>query len=157
MAGDIESKDLDLYISAWKEKMIEIWQEKINRLKVVDTGRLYSSFQSKINRYADGTDIKMHFLQYGLYQARGTGYGYSRNNGGDLEFLDPEYRHKHKLDRPRKRGPGWGGGRTSGNPRERRDWYDSRLYVSYRRLVEAVATITGEEAAQVICDALDEN
>lgn len=155
MAENLELKDLQLYISSWKDKMLEIWQEKIIRLKVMDTGRLYNSFEAKIARLNEGTDIKFHFLQYGIYQARGTGYGYKHGNGGNLEFLDPEYRRAHHLDKPYPRGPVWGGGTTSGNPRERRDWYEGRLYASYRRLVEAAATITGEEAAQVVCDALD--
>ena len=61
------------------------------------------------------------------------------------------------MDEPRKVGPAWGGYWTSGEPREKRDWLNPKLYASLMRMKEAMARIVGEEAGAVICDALEDN
>lgn len=148
------SNDIRNYINAWTRKQFEIWKEKIERLGIVDTGALHESFRSSIQDTADGTSIIMRFLQYGIYQALGVGYGYEHDNCGDLAFLNPDYRRENRLDRRRKVGPAWGGRKTSGKPRERRDWYAKKLYMSTMAMVEDMARIRGEQAVRVICDQL---
>ena len=148
------SKDQDLYIDEWTKTQLAIWQEKIERLKIVRSGALHQSFTSQITNAGEGKDISMKFLRYGIYQALGVGYGYTHDNGGDLEFLDVEYRKQHRLDEPRKVSPAWGGYVTSGQPRKRRDWYSKKLFMSVMAMKEDLARITGEQAASVICDAL---
>lgn len=142
------------YIEAWTRTQIEIWMEQIERLKVVRSGALHESFKSRITEAGEATSINLKFLEYGIYQALGVGYGYARDNGGDLAFLDPVYREENRLDIPRKVGPAWGGYKTSGEPRERRDWFSSKLYMSVMALREALAGIYAEEAATVICEQL---
>ena len=58
----------------------------------------------------------------------GTGNGYTRGNGGDLEILNPTYRYKHHL----------------GKQRERRPWFSRSWYISTQVLKEYLATIIGE-------------
>lgn len=147
-------KDADLYIDEWTRTQLMIWREKIERLKIVRSGALHESFKQSILRAGDSTTITMVFLQYGIYQELGVGYGYTHGNGGDLQFLDKAYREKHKLNVPRKVGPAWGGYKTSGNPRHARQWYAKKLYMSTMAMVEDLARIYGDNVAQVICNAL---
>lgn len=157
-----ELSDADKYVDAWTKTMLDIWRERIERLRVTDTGALHESFSSRIQRSEDGTTITLRFAEYGIYQALGIGYGYKHDrqgnvrSAGELEFLDPGYRHEHGLDKPRKRGPRWGGGMTSGKPRKRRDWVEKKLFMSRMALAEDLALITGEEAAMVICNELSD-
>lgn len=151
---DIKDR-VGLYAKAWDDKQLQIWEEKVRAMKLVETGRFVQSFKAAITgQFSGQPTMELTFLRYGIYQARGVGNFYSHDNGGDLRFLDPEYRRGNKLDVPRKRGPKWGGGETSGNPRERRDWYSAKLYTSTRALVEDMAGIFGDQAAHVICEAL---
>ena len=99
--------------------------------------------------------IVMQFAQYGVYQALGVGYGYIHSNGGDLPFLGAAYRQEHRLNEPRKRGPAWGGGYTSGEPRQRRDWITPRLYGSVMKMAEVMAQMTGQMGVAMVCDALE--
>lgn len=141
-----EVKNQKEYIKAWTDMMIEIWEEKIAKHNVVRTGSLMSSFSAKSS--ADDTLIK--WATYGIYQAFGTGRGYARGNGGDLEFLDPEYRRKNRLDRPRRVGKAWGGYKTSGHPRKRRDWYSHKLYTSLAVFKSAMADIYKHDVINTI-------
>ncbi len=150
-------QDIDRYTEEWTRMMLTIWREAIERLRVMRTGRLHESFTSAISDAAEGKTIEMKFVNYGIYQALGTGYGYSNRaggNAGSLEFLDPGYRREHRLDRPRKVGPAWGGGMTSGHPRKRRDWLSKKLYMSLMAMKEDLARITGEVCVQEIKQAL---
>lgn len=149
--------DIERYADEWARVQLDIWREKIERMKVVRTGALHQSLRSRVTHGASSggvTTIEMKFAQYGLYQAAGTGRGYTRGNPGDLEFLDKDYRAAHGLDKPRKVGPAWGGYKTSGKPRKARDWYSRKLYMSWRALVEDAARILGENAAATISGAL---
>lgn len=146
--------DVDRYIDEWTHTQLLIWREKIERMKIVRSGALHQSFSNAINRDADATTISMKFLRYGIYQALGVGRGYAHDNGGDLPFLGRDYREEHKLNVPRKVGPAWGGYKTSGHPRKARDWYSKKLYMSAMAMVEDLARIYGDNASQVICEAL---
>ena len=152
-----ELNDDKKYIEEWTRTQLHIWQEKIERMKVVYTGNLHQSFNSRIQETANGTSITMTFLRYGLYQAYGVCNGYKKGNDGDLLILDPEYRREAKLDIPRRVGKKPGGYLTSGKPRQRRDWFSKKLYMSVRAMIEDLARITGEEAARVVCDAVDDS
>lgn len=149
-------KDADLYINEWTRTQLLIWREKLERQKIIRSGALHESFKQSILRAGDSTTITMTFLQYGVYQELGVGYGYTHGNGGDLPFLDKAYREEHGLNKPRKVGPAWGGKKTSGKPRQRREWYAKKLYMSTMAMVEDLARIYGDNAAQVICDALSD-
>ena len=145
-----EIKNQKEYIKAWTDMMIEIWQEKIIKHNIVRTGSMLSSFSSSTS--SDSALIK--WAGYGLYQAFGTGRGYARDNGGDLLFLDAEYRHQHRLDKPRKVGPAWGGYKTSGKPRKRRNWYSHKLYTSLEVFRKAMTDIYAHEVINTIVEEL---
>ncbi len=148
-------KAIDQWIDGWSDKMIEIWREKQLDLQVYDTGELAKSMTESVTHEGMSAHIVMQFLQYGVYQALGVGYGYIRANGGDLPFLDRAYREEHHLDEPRKRGPAWGGGYTSGEARSRRDWMTPALYGSVMKMAETMAQMTGQMGVAVVCDALE--
>lgn len=144
------------WLDEWSKKMIEIWRDKLSYFNINRTGTLMGSFTEAVNHNGLSANILMRFLSYGIYQAYGTGRGYTAGNGGNLNFLDPVYRRENRLDVPRKVGPAWGGYYTSGEPRQRRDWFNPKLFGSMMRLRETMAHMIGEEAAAVICDALDD-
>ncbi len=136
------------YVEAWNKTMINIWQERIFKLKVIDKRNLYNSimlFRFKPDDRIVDISIEFKFAEYGLWQDLGTGYEYSHDNGGDLKFLDESYREEHNLDKPRKRGLKWGGGYTSGFPRARRPWFSTRYYSSVMNLRDYLAESLGSE------------
>lgn len=114
--------------------MVDIWKEKIIKYSIIDSGNLMSSVTGSSSQ--DSALLK--FVSYGIYQAYGVGNGYKHDNGGNLEFLDPEYRKKHKL----------------GRPRQRRNWYTPRLYSSVMVMQRAMAEIYSHDIVNTICDAL---
>lgn len=145
-----------LWVDNWAEMMVQIWRDKLEYWNIRRTGELMDSFTESVTHDGLAASIVMRFLDYGIYQAYGVGYGYGKDNGGDLPFLGAAYRKEHRLDVPRKVGPAWGGYYTSGEPRERRDWFNPKLYASLMRMKETMAHMVGEEAAAVICDALED-
>lgn len=145
-----------LWVDNWAKMMVQIWQDKLQYWNIRRTGTLMGSFTESVAHDGLSANIVMRFLRYGIYQAYGVGYGYTHNNGGDLPFLSYGYRWLHGLDKPHKVGPAWGGYYTSGEPRERRDWFNPKLYASLMRMKETMAHMVGEEAAAVICEALED-
>ena len=139
------------YQQEWEKMMVTIWREKIMRLHVVDTTSLHSDITG--NTLSTGTDlttIQHKFLQYGIYQDCGTGRGYSKNNGGNLEFLDPlkrkkEYAHKQKSGKV-----------TLGEPRKPREWFSRAYFASVMVLKEQMAYMYGEEFCGMLIDKLEE-
>lgn len=146
--------DADRYIDEWTRTQLLIWREKIERMEIIRSGALHQSFLDTIKHGSSGTTISMKFLQYGIYQALGVGNGYRHGNGGNLQFLDNAYREEHHLNEPRRAGPKTAPYETSGKPRVARDWYSKKLYMSTMAMVEDLARIYGDNASQVICDAL---
>lgn len=149
-----ELEDSDKFVRGWTKEMLIIWREKIERFRMIRTGAMHGSLDSIIRGTAEGKMIEFAFAKYGVYQAFGVGYGYAQDNGGDLKFLDKDYRREHKLDVPRKVGPAWGGYFTSGNPRKRRDWIHPKLYVSQKVLVEMLTKIHSEIVAAMVSNGL---
>lgn len=132
--GKVEHGTQEEYIKGWTNTMIDIWKEKIVKYSIIDSGNLMSSMTGSSSQ--DSALLK--FVSYGIYQAYGVGNGYKHDNGGNLEFLDPEYRKKHKL----------------GKPRKRRNWYTPRLYSSVMVMQRAMAEIYSHDIVNTICDAL---
>lgn len=145
-----EVKNQKEYIKAWTDMMIDIWQEKIAKHNIIRSGALMNSFSSTPT--ADSAFIK--WASYGIYQAFGTGRGYTRGNSGNLQFLESDYRHKHRLDKPRKVGDAWGGHMTSGKPRKRRNWYSHKLYSSIEVFKRAMTDIYAHDALNTIVERL---
>lgn len=128
--------------------MLDIWEEKIFKFKIRRFNNLYRSL-NVLRFLPDGRffslDIAFSFLEYGVWQHYGTGREYSDNIRKDLKFLDPAYRHEHRLDEPRKVGPAWGGKYTSGFPREDRPWLSKPYYRSVMALRDFMADSLGHE------------
>lgn len=153
MANDklYTQEQLRQFERGWCNFMVDIWHDRQMQLHVKDTGALIGSVRGSV----DDRVISHTFLEYGIYVAAGVGNFYSHGNGGDLEFLDRQYREEHGLNQPRKRGPKWGGGYTSGKPRQRRDWFSAKYLYSMRRLNEKEAAFYGEAYQGMLSTAMD--
>lgn len=119
------------YVEAWNKTMIDIWAERIEKLKVIDTGALWRSLMHLPVR-ADGRfyDITLtqNFLEYGLWQDLGTGREVPYGNGGDI-------------GRDKKR--------------ERRRWFSVKYFSSIMNLRDFMAESLGDEFKFMFCDSLD--
>ena len=122
--------DLKTYSKAWYDKMVEIWRDRIDAMNILDTGELRQSVAGANFAMEDaGGQMAFKFLQYGIYVDLGTGKGYKRGNGGDLEFLGKEYRKQHNLGKARKMRP----------------WFSSSWYVSTQVIRCVYARLVGEK------------
>lgn len=134
MARQLEQQAIDerrKYVEAWNKTMIDIWQERISKLDVIDTGALWRS-PLQLPVRADGRlyDITLSqtFLEYGLWQDLGTGKEVPHGNPGDI-------------GRKKKR--------------QRRKWFSTKYYSSVMNLRDFMAYSLGEEFKAMLCDALD--
>lgn len=111
--------------------MIDIWNERIYKLKVIDTGALWRSpLQLPVRadgRFYDIT-LSQNFLEYGLWQDLGVGREVPHGNSGDI-------------------------GRDK--VRERRRWFSVRYYSSVMNLRDFMAESLGDEFRSMFCAALD--
>ena len=122
--------DLQTYSKAWYDKMVEIWRDRIDAMNILDTGALRGSVAGKGFAIDEmGGQMAFQFLQYGIYVDLGTGKGYKRGNGGDLEFLGKDYRKQHKLGKARKKRP----------------WFSTSWYVSTKVIRDVYARFVGDQ------------
>ena len=169
--------ELELFRKQWTQNMVMYWQERLDRLRINDTGRLRSSIQGMLHP-GPVTTIEHSFLVYGKYVSDGVArefgrgytdsmgrtYGSSRGgegtwNGGQLPFLLPggeAYREKHGLDHPKKVGPAWGGREAGGQPHTKRDWFFRKYYASRMVLNEYEAAAYGEAYQGMLTQAFDQ-
>ena len=132
--------ELERFRRQWTENMVKYWQERIDKMRINDTGQLRSSIMGMIHQ-GPSTTIEHSFLVYGIYVSNGVGREFGSSwgsrggegtwNAGQLPFLLPggeAYRAKHGLDKPKKVGPAWGGRVAGGHPREKRDWFFRKYY-----------------------------
>lgn len=112
------------WLQGWSNFMIKMWRERMMQFAppVYRTGALASSVQGIVHP-GPVTTIEHHFLEYGIYVARGVGNGYSRGNGGDLKFLKD-----------------W---KTNPHHRQPRDWFSKKYLYSIHRLNEFEASFYG--------------
>lgn len=138
--------------------MVKIWLERLDLLEVKDKGNLVRSVMpghvTGDERFFS-IELSLSFLEYGLWQDMGTGREISYGNGGDVKCRDSVYRKAHGLDEPRKRGPKWGGGETSGKMREPRRWMSPKYYSSTLRLRDYMARSLGNEFKYMFSSALE--
>lgn len=131
MANNV-SGDLNTYTREWYAKMIQIWRDRIDLMGCIRTGALRQSVAGgglKLNGY--DMNATFHFMQYGLYVDAGTGNGYKKGNGGNLQILDKDYRKSHGLK----------------NQRKRRPWFSNSWYISREVIKDKFAEIMGEAFA----------
>ncbi len=109
------------FVEAWNKTMIDIWQEKIFKYKIYDTGNLYRSPLALPIR-ADGRfyDITLSqtFIEYGIWQDLGTGREVPIGNPGDLGH---------------------------DKVRQRRPWFSPKYYASVMNLRDFYAESLGQE------------
>lgn len=118
------------YSRAWYDTMTRIWTDRLDLLGVRHTGALRRSVAGAGFSVTDGGgSMAFRFLQYGLYVDAGTGRGYRRGNGGDLEFLGKAYRVRHRLGRARRKRP----------------WFSPSWAISCRVLADAAARLAADE------------
>jgi len=170
--------EIEYYERGWSRMMIDIWREKIVKLRITDSGELMQSFEEVITT-GKVTTIEHRFLQYGLYVAAGVGNGFYHDNPGDLLFMGDRYREgkraygsrqvgaglseKHMLG-PKfgevtvQRGPNAGkrAALTSGEKRMPRDWFFRKYYYSIRRLNLTEAEFYGLAYQGLMSSFLDE-
>lgn len=139
------AEDLRAYQLAWTPKMVDIWEEKLLMLGVYDSGALVASLTGNVN----GDAMTFKFLTYGVYVDTGVGYLYA-GHGGDIPFLDDAYRFEHDLDVPRKVGPAWGGGYTSGKPRQKKPWFNQKFFASQMKLKADLQRIVGDAFVGIV-------
>ena len=121
-----------LYLKAWRTKMVQIWQDRLDLLGVHDTGALRRSVKAgELNLRDAEADMAFKFLEYGIYMDLGVGNGYWHGNGGDLAFLGKAYRAEHHL----------------GKARERKPWFNKSWYISVEVLKNRLAEILGDDFA----------
>lgn len=134
-------KHLDNWDKGWADQMVRIWREKINQLRVVDTGALRESIDREITGSGGDKAIVHTFLEYGLYQDMGVGSGYKKSyqSGGiGLAFLDAEYREQHKL----------------GEPRKPRRWFSKKYYASVKVMAEVRTEMLAQDSAMLVANVL---
>lgn len=140
MAGTVDPRQQEAdkrrkFVEAWNSTMVDIWQERIYKLKVIDTSALWRSPLALPIR-ADGRfyDITLseNFLEYGLWQDLGTGRNVRVGN-------------THRR----------GDGEEWENKRERRRWMSPRYYASVMNLRDFMAGSLGDEFKAMVCEALD--
>lgn len=140
--------------------MIEIWKERLQALGVFDTGALMMSLKADAV-VADPDYMEITFNQefkgYGLFVDAGTGRETYIGNPGDIRSRGDAYRREHGLNEPRKKGPKWGGGYTSGRMRTRREWFHRKYFMSYRNILEFLAANLGRQAASQVARAVESN
>lgn len=109
------------YIEAWNKTMLDIWQERIYRLRVMRTGALWRSPISMPVR-ADGrfldVSLSQSFIEYGLWQDLGVGREVPHGNSGDI-------------GREKKR--------------QRKKWFSTKYYSSVMNLRDFMAESLGDE------------
>ena len=125
-----KTADLKTYSKAWYDKMVTIWRDRIDAMDILDTGALRGSVAGKSFAMEElGGQMAFKFLQYGIYVDLGTGKGYKRGNGGDLEFLGKDYRKQHNLGKARKKRP----------------WFSKSRYISTQVIKDVYARFVGDK------------
>ena len=170
----VQPEDRERYLREWTENMVAYWQERIDRLRVLDTGGLRSQIEGALLLQGARAAITHAFPAYGKYMDDGTGREFSntgytdslgrhyepaRQADGTLPFLLPggeQYRREHGLDRPRRVGPAWGGRVAGGHPRQPRPWFFSKYYASRMVLNELEQKYFGSQYLGMLTTALDE-
>ena len=156
--GQMSKEDMQKYLQAWTDMMVTIWQTNIRRLHVEDTLQLRNNISGLVVNTLEDVDMVEHqFLQYGIYQDMGVGRYYkTKNNNGDLEFLDKSYREDYGLVQPRSWYDKKRGRRVfrSGKPRKPRRWYSVSYYISVMVLKDKMADMYAEEFVGVLAKQL---
>lgn len=174
----VQPQDRERYLQEWKDNMITYWRERLDKLRVFNTGRLWSSIEGELLLQGATATITHSFPAYGKYIDDGTGReftdkGYTDSLGrhykssrgkdtwqsGQLPFLTPggeEYRKEHGLDKPKRVGPAWGGKIAGGHARKAKPWFFNKYYASRMVLAELEQDYFGTAYQGMLTKAMDE-
>ena len=175
----IPQEERNRYLEAWTDNMVTYWKERIDKLRVLNTGNLRSRIEGELLLQGAKDTITHTFPAYGKFMDDGTGreftntgytdslgrtYSSSRGgegtwNGGQLPFLLPggeQYREEHGLDKPKKVGPAWGGRKAGGHPRMPKPWFWRKYYASRMVLNDLEQDYFGQQYQGMLTTALDE-
>lgn len=169
----VSEEELKQFEQGWTNMMVKIWTERINMLRINDSGALRSSMSAQALLEGAKKTIQHSFLAYGKYVDDGTGrefgsgytdslgrsYDFNRQSNGTLPFLTPggeDYRREHGLDKPKKVGPAWGGRVAGGKARKPQEWFYRKFYASRMVLNEVERSFYGQEYKGMMATALDE-
>lgn len=116
-------------VRAWADITLKIWREKINDLKVWDTGSLYASLENALFTAAgnDVDKVEFSFNLYGIFVDMGVGKEIFKGNDGDVGY--DVYR-------------------------KRKEWYSRIFYREVMRLKEILIEKFGEGVAEQIVYAM---
>ena len=124
------------YVESWNKTMIDIWQERIYKLKVINTSALWESPIS-LGIRADGRfydiTLSQKFLEYGIWQDLGV--------GRELRHGDYNHNQAHIEKNGRIREP----------PR----WFSIKSFSSVMALRDFMADSLGDEFKSMFCASLD--
>ncbi len=114
------------YYQAWAQMMVTIWEDKIIKYNVHETGALLDSFSAEVQIQAGGDVGKIvhSYLYYGRMVDMGVGRGV-------------------KMDE------------VKGSGRKAKPWYNKSYYHSIKVLTEKMALMYGEEFQLIIMEALN--
>lgn len=128
----VRQEDIDRYERSWAQEMATYWRERMLRLGVYDTGRLYQSITGTVKRGAN-TSIEHNFFKYGIYVAAGVGGDYGKRDDGTI---------KKNFE--------------TGKPRQKRDWFSKKYYSSVMKLNEFEAAFYGMAYQGLMATALQD-
>lgn len=132
--------ELSAYDYQWNAMMVRIWKDRIGMLRAVNTRRLFDSVTAASPKIEGlSATFEFRFVMYGIYVDRGTGKGYKRGNGGNLDFLGRGYRSLHALGRVRKTRP----------------WFTPSMAISQRVIAKKYMESLGDAFAGVFDDLTD--
>jgi len=114
----------------WAETVIRIWQEKIDRMHVYQTGALRDSFINHVINHANGSlpRIEFFFINYGRFADMGVGRNYKLGNSGSVDAV--------RKTRSRKR------------------WYSTTAYAEYKKVSEYIQKRFGEQAGMAFIESM---
>ena len=156
--ADAAVDDLLRYERGWTNAMGDYWRERMERLRTIDTYRLYASIKAHLEQ-GSVTTIEHNFLQYGIYVAAGVGPKHMSGTSG------PRHREARKstasttatsnswamntaettISRNRRKWAQPGAvASLYGEPKGCRDWFSKKYYSSVMKLNEHEATFYGD-------------
>lgn len=85
MKAGLDNNDMKEYMEAWALMMITIWRDRIRKLRIQCTDKLFNSFKYEVVTVANGdiTKINHAFKYYGVYVDMGVGRGVKYDDHAD--------------------------------------------------------------------------
>lgn len=130
------------YVEAFNDTMINIWAEKIQKFDIIDTGTLLRSLSGLhtviLKSDYSSFEISEEFVEYGLYQDRGTGKETWKGNPGDISRKFDAAGNKLRVDKIR----------------EKRPWFSKKYFASVMNLKDFMADNLGKSFGAIISNEL---